>query len=79
MTFLLTFLRFLAIAVWLLVLARVLLSWVDPSGRSRVATYIFAFTEPILAPVRRVLPSTGMMDWSGFIVLFALSFLIRSL
>lgn len=79
MTFLLTFVRFLAIAVWLLVLARVLLSWVDPQGRSRIGTYVFGFTEPILAPVRRLLPSTGTMDWSGFIVLFLLSFLIRSL
>ena len=79
MTFLLTFVRFLAIALWLLILARVILSWVDPTGRSRVATYIFGFTEPILAPVRRVLPSSGMMDWSGFIVLFLLSLVIRSL
>ena len=79
MTFLLTFVRFLAIAVWLLVLARVVLSWVDPTGRSRVATYIFGFTEPILAPIRRALPSNGTMDWSGFLVLFLLSFVIRSL
>ncbi len=79
MTFLLTFVRFLAIAVWLLVLARVVLSWVDPTGRSRVATYVFGFTEPILAPIRRALPSTGTMDWSGFLVLFLLSIVIRSL
>lgn len=79
MTFLLTFVRFLAIAVWVLVLARVVLSWFDPTGRSRVATYVFGFTEPILAPVRRVLPSTGTMDWSGFLVLFLLSVVIRSL
>ena len=79
MTFLLTFVRFLAIAVWVLVLARVVISWVDPTGRSRVATYIFGFTEPILAPIRRVIPSTGTLDWSGFLVLFLLSILIRSL
>ena len=79
MTFLLTFVRFLAIAVWVLVLARVVLSWVDPNGRSRVATYVFGFTEPILAPIRRVLPSSGTLDWSGFLVLFLLSIVIRSL
>ena len=79
MTFLLTFVRFLAIAVWLLVLARVVLSWVDPSGRSRVSAYVSGFTDPILAPIRRVLPSTGTLDWSGFLVLFLLSILIRSL
>ena len=79
MTFLVTFIRFLAIALWLLVLARVLLSWVDPTGRSRVATYIIGFTEPFLAPVRRALPSAGMMDWSGFLVLLLLGLVIRYL
>ena len=79
MTFVLTFVRFLAIAVWLLVLARVVLSWVDPTGRGRIATYVVGLTEPILGPVRRALPSAGMMDWSGFLVLFVLGLLIRYL
>ena len=79
MTFLLTFIRFLAIALWVLVLARVVLSWFDPTGRSRVATYIFGFTEPFLAPIRRALPSGGTFDWSGFLVLFLLSVVIRNL
>jgi YggT family protein len=78
-TFVLTFVRFLAIAVWLLVLARVVLSWVDPTGRGRIATYVVGLTEPILGPVRRALPSAGMMDWSGFLVLFVLGLLIRYL
>ena len=79
MTFLLTFIRFLAIALWVLVLARVVLSWFDPTGRSRVATYILGFTEPFLAPNRRALPSGGPFDWSGFLVLFLLSVVIRNL
>jgi YggT family protein len=75
----LTLIRFAAIALWILVLARVLLSWVDSSGRSRAATTIVGLTEPFLAPVRRLLPSTGMLDWSGFVVLLILGFIIRSL
>ena len=39
----------------------------DVTGRSRVATYIFGFTEPFLAPIRRALPSGGTFDWSGFL------------
>ena len=71
--------RFLAIALWVLVLARVVLSWVDPTGRSRAATYVVALTEPFLGPVRRFLPSGGMLDWSGFVVLLILGMVIRSL
>ena len=70
---------FLAIALWVLVFARVVLSWVDPTGRSRAATYVVALTEPFLGPVRRLLPSSGMLDWSGFVVLLLLGFVIRSL
>ncbi len=71
--------RLLAIALWVLVLARVVLSWVDPTGRSRAAASIVALTEPFLGPVRRFLPAGGMVDWSGFVVLLILGLIIRSL
>jgi uncharacterized protein YggT (Ycf19 family) len=32
----------------------------------------------VLAPVRRMLPPVGMIDWSGFIVLIVLGVLIRA-
>ena len=72
------FLRFLLIGLWLLILARVILSWVDPTGRNQISTLLFQATEPILAPVRRMLPQSGMIDWSGFIVLIILGFLWRA-
>ena len=75
----LNLIRFLAIALWVLVLARVVLSWVDPTGRSRAATYVVALTEPVLGPVRRILSPSGMVDWSGFVVLLLLGMIIRSL
>ncbi len=76
--FLTNFLQFLFMALWLLVFGRILMSYVDPTGRIRVSQYLFAATEPILAPVRRMLPQTGMIDWSGFIVLLVLGFLWRA-
>ena len=75
--FLFNFLRFLLIGLWLLILARVVLSWVDPSGRSRFAVFVIQTTEPILAPIRRALPRTGMFDLSPLIVLIALAVLLR--
>jgi YggT family protein len=76
--FLLTFIRFLLIGAWALVLGRMLMSWVDQSGRGQVSAFLIRATEPILAPVRRLLPSTGMFDWSGFVVLIILGFLWRA-
>ena len=78
MVFVLTFIQFLLIALWALVLGRMLISWVDPQGRSQVSSFLIRATEPILAPVRRLLPRSGMMDWSGFIVLIVLGFLWRA-
>ena len=78
MAFLLNFVQFLLIALWLLVLGRMVMSWVDPAGRNQVSAFLVQSTEPILAPVRRLLPSTGMVDWSGFVVLIVLGFLWRA-
>lgn len=64
-------------AVWLLVIGRVLISWVDPVGRTQLGAFLISTTEPILAPVRRALPSTGMLDLSPLVVLIVLSILTK--
>jgi YggT family protein len=76
--FLANFLRFLLIGLWLLILARIVLSWIDPGGRSRFAIFVIGTTEPIIAPVRRLLPRTGMFDLSPLVVLLALGLLMRA-
>lgn len=75
--FLTNFLRFLLVGLWLLILARVILSWVDPTGRNRFSAFVIQTSEPILAPVRRLLPRTGMFDFSPLIVLLVLGALMR--
>ncbi len=78
MAFVLNVVQFLLITLWALVLGRMLMTWVDPQGRNQVSMFLTRATEPILAPVRRLLPPTGMIDWSGFIVLIVLGFLWRA-
>ena len=75
---LLNFIRLLATALLLLLIARVVLSWTNPTGGGGLVAFIYQVTEPILAPVRRMLPQSGMIDWSGFIVLIVLGFLWRA-
>jgi YggT family protein len=76
-SFLRTFVELLVAAAWLLVLARVVVSWVDPACRNDWSRRIVFLTEPVLGPVRRLLPSTGMLDLAPLVVLLALGFLLR--
>jgi YggT family protein len=71
--------RFILLGLELMVLARVLLSFVDPAGRGPVAGFVISTTEPILAPVRKLLPRTGAIDWSPFIVVFVIGMVLRVL
>ncbi len=77
MLFVRNFLEILVLVLWLLVLGRVLVSWVDPMGRNSISRYVIALTEPMLAPIRRLLPQTGMFDLSPLILMLGLGVLLR--
>jgi YggT family protein len=64
---LLNFVQLLATVLLLLLIARVVLSWTNPTGGGGLTAFIYQVTEPILAPIRRVLPPTGGIDWSPLI------------
>ena len=53
----------------LVILIRVILSWVRLDPYHPVSVFIHQVTEPVLAPIRRFLPSTGMIDFSPLIAL----------
>lgn len=69
------------ITVYLVVLfARVVLSWFPVRSGSPMAglySLLYDLTEPVLAPVRRVIPPAGMFDLSVLVVSFGL-ILLRS-
>jgi YggT family protein len=75
--FLWTFVQFFLTALWLIILARVLLSWVNPRFEGTIPRFIHETTEPLLAPIRRVLPQTGMIDFSPLILLILVGVLWR--
>jgi len=56
----------------LAILARVLLSWVRVSPYHPAVELLYQITEPVLAPLRRVIPPVGMMDISPIIAMFLL-------
>tara|TARA_B100000676_G_C18029391_1_gene817661 strand:- start:538 stop:1086 length:549 start_codon:yes stop_codon:yes gene_type:complete len=57
------------------VLFRVILSWVAPDPYSPVVRVIVQITEPIMAPVRKLLPPMGGFDLSPLLVLLGIQLL----
>jgi YggT family protein len=74
----------LDLLIWLLqiltfaLIGRALLSWVDPRGAWTISRLLADITEPIMAPLRRVIPPFGMLDVS-FIVAIVLIQLLQNL
>ncbi|AKH63947.1 MULTISPECIES: YggT family protein [Photorhabdus] len=63
--------------VFWLVLARALLSWIS-QGRNPIDYALMQLTEPLMAPIRRIIPAMGGLDFSAMIViliLYALNYL----
>ena len=65
----------LKLAVYVVVFSifvRALLSWVSSGTSNPMAQLLGSFTEPLLAPARRLLPATGGLDLSPIIVFMVL-------
>ena len=77
MELLLNFVRIFATLIWLLLIARVVLSWTNPTGGGGLVAFIYQVTEPILAPIRRVLPPTGGVDWSPLVAMLVIGAVVR--
>jgi YggT family protein len=62
----------------LCIFGRILLSWFPISPGSPIATvssFLYSITEPVLGPVRRLLPSIGMFDLSPIVVILGIQVL----
>jgi YggT family protein len=65
----------LSIYMWVII-ARALISWVNPDPYNQIVQFLYRVTEPVLAPVRRRLPFGRMgVDVSPIIVILAIYFL----
>jgi YggT family protein len=71
----------LQILTWAII-ARALLSWFPIDQGSPLYQMLYRVTEPIIDPLRRVMPSTGMIDLSplaAIIVLIVMTQLVAGL
>jgi YggT family protein len=62
----------------LAILLRVLFSWVNPDPYNTLVRLVYQITEPVLGPLRRVVPPLGGLDITPMIALVLLQ-LVRSL
>ena len=66
-------------ALDLAILGRVIMSWISPAGNDPVSPILHQLTEPILSPIRRFMPETGMFDLTPMVALLLLNFVVRPL
>ncbi len=70
-----TFIEFLTRALIFAIIARALASWFVQDQSNPIVQMLHDITEPIVGPVRRFMPSTGMMDFSPLVALILLQIL----
>ena len=63
-------------AYFWIIIARAVLSWVNPDPYNPVVRFLYRITEPVLRPIRHRLPTFAMgLDLSPMVVLLAIYFL----
>ena len=72
MEFLSSFVRIFTEVMTLAIFFRAILSWFPVDPYNPMVTMLFQITEPVLAPLRRVIPSVGMMDITPMVAIILL-------
>ena len=63
----------------LVVFVSVVMSWMRLPASNPIAQFVHTLTEPALAPIRRLVPPVGGLDFSPMILLVGLQLLSRML
>jgi len=69
------FLQFIAIlcrVLALIIFIRAILTWFPISRHNQIVAFIDFITEPILAPLRRIIPRIGMIDITPMVAIIIL-------
>lgn len=53
----------------ILILLRVVVSWYSPRPTNILVKFLHRITEPILAPLRRIIPRVGPLDFSPLVAI----------
>ena len=65
----------LTVYMWIIV-ARALISWVNPDPGNKIVIFLYRVTEPVLNPIRRIIPRHNLpIDFAPLVVLLIIIFL----
>jgi YggT family protein len=69
--------------MWIII-ARALISWVNPDPYNKIVIFLYRVTEPVLRPIRRIIPRHSLpIDFAPLVVLliiiFLQSFLVKTM
>ncbi len=79
---LISFVNTLATVLYVALIGRVVISWLNIGPSSPffpIVNILYQITEPILAPIRRILPRFGMLDLSPMVAILFVTFIQRLL
>jgi YggT family protein len=74
--FLVNFVSTLTLVLSIAIVGRAVLSWFNLGEDHPLVVIVVRITEPMLGPIRRLLPSSGALDFSPIVALVVL-FIIR--
>ena len=72
MTFFFTFLKLLCEVLSIAIFLRAILPWFSPGINNILVSILYQVTEPILVPLRRIIPRVGVMDLSPLVAIVVL-------
>ena len=79
MTILFSIIRVLCDVLTILILIRVIVSWYSPRPTNMLAIIPYRLTEPFLAPLRRIIPRVGPLDFSPLVAIILIQLIYRLL
>lgn len=59
-----------------IILIQVIISWINPGTYNPITVLLYQLSEPVLKPVKRMIPPAGGFDFSPLVVLIGLQLLI---
>lgn len=72
----------LALLFEVAIILRIVFSWfpiTSGGGVARVNGFLITVTDPVLAPLRRILPKTGVIDLSPLVAILTIEIVVRQL
>jgi YggT family protein len=71
--FLLYFISTLFFILQFAIIIRALMSWFNPSPENPIVRLVIEITEPVLSPLRRIVPKIGMIDITPIVAILLMN------